>query len=311
MKKKIKIIIVDWNSVEVTRNCLGSLMQINLMDRFELEIILVDNGSNNSVKDLLVIEFPSIKYLRNDSNLGFTGGNNTGIRYALESKTDYILLLNNDTTVEPDFLEKLFDFMESNPDAGAVQPKIFFEHNRALLWNGGNGFFKLFGHTYVHGYNKESSEKYNNVKEQPWLTACAMMLNVSLLKDPSLLMLNEKYFTNYEDVELSFRVRKAGYKLYYVPQSVVYHVAGYSTNTRQKTKEGYTHPFMVYMNSRNRLFVVREYSPWYFLPTIILFHICYYVLLLTYFLALRRTQKFKKVLHAIRDGVFGDFRLNV
>ncbi len=306
--KEIAIIIVDWNGIEVTKRCLESLNKLNPSNDYRVEIILVDNASNISVKEQLQTDYPHVHYFRNESNLGFTGGNNVGIKYALERKSDYFLLLNNDTTVESDFLQYLFDFMEAHPEVGAVQPKIYFEHKKTLLWNGGNGFIDIFGHTHVCGYRKKSAPRYEQVCEQKWLTACAMMFNVSQLKHPGLLLMNDQYFTNYEDVELSFRIRRAGFKLYYIPQSVVYHVAGYSTNTRAKSKEGYTHPFMVYMNSRNRLFVIREFSPWYFYPTIFLFHFFYYALLLIYFMVRSRPQKFRKVLEAIRDGISFDYQ---
>jgi GT2 family glycosyltransferase len=307
--KEIAIVLVDWNGVEVTKNCLVTLYKLVSSLTYKVEIVLVDNASTIPVKAILEQEFPHVHYFRNEANVGFTGGNNTGIKYAIDRKSDYILLLNNDTTVEPDFLDHLFEFMEAHPNVGAVQPRIFFEHQKDLLWNGGNGFLDIFGHTHVYGYKKKSSSRYEKVKKQPWLTACAMMINLSLLRDKELVLMNEQYFTNYEDVELSFRIRKAGFDLFYVPDSVVYHIAGYSTNTRKKGKEGFVHPFMVYMNSRNRLFVIREYSPWYFLPTIFLFHFCYYILVLTYFLLRRRFQKFKKVVEAIRDGLFMDYKM--
>ena len=308
--KEIAIIIVDWNGVEVTKNCLDSLKKLNPTNDYSLEIILVDNASTIPVKAQLQAEYHYVHYFRNESNLGFTGGNNVGIRYAIERGSDYFLLLNNDTTVEPDFLQQLFDIMETHPEAGAVQPRIYFEHEKKLLWNGGNGFMDVFGHTLVKGYRKKNRPKYEKCQEQKWLTACAMMFNLERLKKPELVLMNEQYFTNYEDVELSFRIRRAGFKLYYLPESVVYHIAGYSTNTRKKTKEGFTHPFMVYMNSRNRLFVIREYSPVYYYPTIVLFHFFYYTLLLAYFLLRNRRQKLKKVLEAIKDGLFTDYHFN-
>jgi GT2 family glycosyltransferase len=307
--KEIAIIIVDWNGLEVTKNCLNSLKKLNPTNNYSVEIILVDNASTIPVKAQLQSDYPYVHYFRNKSNLGFTGGNNVGIRYAIERGSNYFLLLNNDTTVEPDFLQKLFDFMEAHPKAGAVQPRIYFEHEKALLWNGGNGFIDVFGHTHVKGYRKKTAPAYEKCREQKWLTGCAMMFNLSLLKKPELVLMNEQYFTYYEDVELSFRIRRAGFKLYYIPHAVVYHIAGYSTNTRLKTKEGFTHPFIVYTSTRNRLFVNREFSPWYYYPTIFLFHFFYYSLLLTYFLVRKRPQKFMKVLQAIRDGLFADYRV--
>jgi GT2 family glycosyltransferase len=181
--KEIAIVLVDWNGIEVTKNCLLSLYKLVSSPTYKVEIILVDNASTAPVKDILENEFPNIHYFRNETNVGFTGGNNTGIKYAIERKSDYVLLLNNDTTVEPDFLDHLFEFMEAHPNVGAVQPRIFFEHQKDLLWNGGNGFLDIFGHTHVHGYKKKSSSRYEKVKKQPWLTACAMMINLSLLRD--------------------------------------------------------------------------------------------------------------------------------
>jgi GT2 family glycosyltransferase len=194
--KGIAIVLVDWNGVEVTKNCLVSLNQLIPSPIYNVEIILVDNASTTPVKYVLENEFPHVHYFRNESNVGFTGGNNTGIRYAIERKSDYILLLNNDTTVEPDFLDHLFEFMEVHPNVGAVQPRIFFEHQKDLLWNGGNGFLDIVGHTHVYGYKKKSSSRYEKVKKQPWLTACAMMINLSLLREKELVLMNEQYFTN-------------------------------------------------------------------------------------------------------------------
>lgn len=307
--KKIAIILVDWNGVEVTRECLRSLNLLNSSAEYSHRVILVDNASQDPVKKQLEIDFPDVIYFRNEQNLGFTGGNNTGMEFALNEGYDYILLLNNDTTVHPDFLKHLFYFMEAHPEVGATQPRIFFEHDKSLLWNGGNGFLDCFGHTMVYGYNQKSKPRYENIKEQPWLTACAIMINSNVFVDERVGFLNENFFTNYEDVDFSFRLKEFGYKLFYIPSSIVYHMAGYSTNARKKNKEGFTHPFMVYMNTRNRLFVIRGFSPWYWMPTIFIFHFFYFSMLLGYFLLRNRPQKFKKTLEAIRDGIFMEFKM--
>ena len=103
--KSIAVVLVDWNGVEVTKECLASLKKVDtsFLDRFQ--IIVVDNGSDVPCKDLLEDEFSDIVYISSSINLGFAGGNNLGIKYALENRFTYTLLLNNDTTLADDFLK--------------------------------------------------------------------------------------------------------------------------------------------------------------------------------------------------------------
>jgi hypothetical protein len=301
--KRVVVILVDWNGEEVTRECLASLKQVELPVGVKLSVVLIDNGSVNPISSSIVSEHLFITLLRSETNLGFTGGNNLGIEQALLEDPDYILFLNNDTVVRPDFLRPLLHQLEANPQVAAVQPKICFYPDQSLIWNAGNKFYPWITQTGVRGYGKLNKETDESVQEQPWLTGCAILARVDLFKGKQGLRFNDRFFALYEDVDLSFRIRKTGGKLLYIPSSVIYHHAGYSSNTKVKTKEGYTHPFMVFLNSRNRIWLARLYTPFYYWPTTFLFLFAYFLLLIPYFLLRVRFNKAFLVIKAIKEGI--------
>jgi GT2 family glycosyltransferase len=301
--KKIAIILVDWNGLEVTRSCLDSLYSMQRRSDLIIELFVVDNGSAILIEPLLSQRFPSVHFIRSEQNIGFAGGNNLGLDRALQLDPDYILFLNNDTVVTPNFLFPLVDCLDANSQVGAVQSKIFFYPDQQRLWNNGNLFYPLIGQTAVKGYGKLDEIKTTKPSKQSWLTGCAFMMRASLCAAPHQLRFDERFFALYEDVDLSFRIRKLGYSLFLVPDSVIYHHAGYSSTLRIKEKEGFVRPFMVYLNSRNRIWIVRRYTPWYSMVTAFLYLLGYFLLLIPYFLVRGRTQKAGKVLQAIRDGL--------
>jgi GT2 family glycosyltransferase len=305
--KRIAVILVDWNGIEVTLPCLESLNALKLSDNFTIELIVVDNGSAIPIADRIKNEYSDVVVFRSEENRGFAAGCNIGIRYAIESGIDYSLLLNNDTTVEPDFVSHLFDSIEGNPTVGLAQPKILFQHDKNLIWNAGNRFNKWIGLTSTNGYGEKNSNKYDSITTMPWATGCCMLINNKLFTGEGLGLLNETYETYYEDVEFSFRVREKGYRISYVPSSIIYHIAGYSVNSNQETQEGRTHPFVVYLHSRNRIFLLREFFTWYTCPTVLLFQMVYYALLMLRFLLLRRPKKLNAVLRSIFDGISNSY----
>src|ERR1700727_1111005 len=132
---KVSILMVTWKSYEMTRDCLLSLRKL---DYPSYEIVLVDNGSGDGSPERLASEFPEVRLLRNATNLGFPAGNNVAIRDALERNPDYLLLLNNDTLVAPDFLSKMVAVAESDEKIGLVNPKIlYFEPSHRIWLRGG------------------------------------------------------------------------------------------------------------------------------------------------------------------------------
>lgn len=299
--KSIAVVLLDWNSVEVTNECLKSLRKVDVsfLDRFE--IIVVDNGSEDPVMDSIGEEIRKVVYIRTTKNLGFAGGNNMGIEYAIENNFTYTLLLNNDTTVAPDFLYPLFKALEENEHLAAVQPKIYFAHNKQMLWNAGNKFDRIFGTTSARGYKEIDKGQYDEAATMPWLTGCCMLINNNKLKQAEPTLLNEQFKTYFEDVLLSFQLRKAGYELLYEPASKIWHIAGYSAE-QNKDKEGKKFPEVVYLHTRNKIWIARAFSLKVTRPLAMFWQYSYCLLLLVYYAVKGRWKKYNKVIQAMQDG---------
>lgn len=298
MTPSIAIILVNWNSYALTRDCLLSLQQIRHTD---YDILLVDNQSSDGSGLQLKQEFPAIIYLQAPGNLGFSGGNNLAIRYVLEKGYQYTLLLNNDTTVAPDFLEKLTRFLDEHPKVGAVQPLIYCDEPRDAIWNAGSFYIQLLGQPWVKKIVRPLPPEKKKGEPVDWITGCAFMVRTELLKKTGLLA--EKMFMYFEDVDLSFRIRREGYALHLVPSAVIWHVGGMSNKQAQKNAEGLVNPVVHYLNTRNRIWIIKKYTPLYFLPMVILFHFFYFTGTIGYFLIRARFKKLSAVLKGIRDGL--------
>ncbi len=275
------------------------------MDYDNFDIILVDNDSTDGSGDKLSSDYPEVIYLKLPDNRGFTGGNNAGINYSLNHNYKYSLLLNNDTFVEPNFLEILVRYLAENPAAGAIQPKIYFNHNRSLLWNGGSWFNPWMGNDYVEGTGKTRSKTSESLKEPDWLTGCALMIRNDVIKKVGLL--DESLFMYYEDVDYSFRIKESGYALIYHPESVIYHIAGASTRAKKKGKEGFLDPIVHYYLVRNRIWFLKKYLKPRHKITAYSCVSLYLGAMLSYFLLRRRFAKFNITIKAIRDGIGSRF----
>ena len=221
---KVSIIILTWNSYDVTRDCLLSLRKI---DYPAFEVVLVDNGSVDGSGKKLAQDFPDVRVILNDKNLGFTGGNNVGMRDVLARGTDYLLLLNNDTIVAPNFLTELVKIAESDERIGMVNPKIYYFEPADKIWYAGGEYvpWKTFP---VHfGLRESDVGSYDQTKEVSFVSGCALLVRAEAVRKVGLL--DEIFFMGYEDVDWSVRTLRAGYKAMYVPASVVWHRDSYVT----------------------------------------------------------------------------------
>jgi GT2 family glycosyltransferase len=298
MQHNLAIILVNWNGYALTRDCILSL---NKTSYGGYTIIVVDNGSSDGSAIKLQEEFQEIKLIELKENIGFTGGNNRAMKFAIEAGYTYTLLLNNDTFVEPDFLEPLINYLNSNNNTGAVQPLIRFEHDRNIIWNAGSFFNSVWGYCYTKGYYKKVSHLYNQPVQVDWITGCAFMIRNEVLKKTGLF--EEKLFTYYEDVDLSFRIRKLGYELHYIPESVVYHIAGMSGKSTTKGKEGFLHANVHYYNVRNRIWMLKKYIQIWNWPTVFMYHLFYFTGMIFYFLARGRWGKLNACYRGLKDGL--------
>jgi GT2 family glycosyltransferase len=240
--QKVFIILLNWNNWNETRECLASLRKVTY-DNFE--VIVVDNGSEEEEREKIrsVHTTYSIQHtIYSDTNLGFAGGNNVGIRYSLEHGADYIMLLNNDAIVAPDFLTELVKAAESDPSYGILGSKIYKYGTNDVVFNGGK-----VNRWLTKGEHIKNQELGIMNHEVDYITGAAMLIKREVVEMVG--QMREEYFLYYEDVDWCLRACKAGYKCVLVPASKVWHKVS-ATN-----KEG--SPSYIYYHTRNALMLAK------------------------------------------------------
>lgn len=243
---KVGIILINWNQGKDTSSCLLSLRGL---DYPNYEIVLVDNASTDGSPDRIKAAFPGIVLIKNKENLGFAEGNNVGIRYLMSDKTDYVLLLNNDTEVEPNFLSELVKEAERHNDTGIVGPKILFFDRPDKIWYAGGFFNAVTGKTYHRGQNEADRGQYDLVTEVGFVSGCAMLIKRAVLE--KLKGLDPDYFYSHEDVDLCLRAKALGYKLLYIPASRIKHKIAMSSGGRFS-------PLYIYYRVRNSILFMQK-----------------------------------------------------
>jgi len=288
----VAILLVNWNGYAYTQACLESLEKVK---EPAFQIILVDNGSQNSEGEQLKARFPQVHLIANPDNLGFAGGNNVGIRYALEQGFDQVLLLNNDTTVTPSFLQELQACLDQSR-CGVAQPLILFAHEPHKLWSAGGKWNSLLGRAITLG-DRVPLEKYSvPAKTLDWATGCCMLVSRAALLEAGLL--NEAYFAYFEDVEWSLRIRKGGFTIGLAENAIIYHEAGAAS--KKQHAEGTLSPKVFYFHVRNQLFLLRQHSIVLGYP----YHLLRFLSWGAYFLIRGRFKKLSAVWQGIREGLF-------
>ncbi|MCD6089862.1 MAG: glycosyltransferase family 2 protein [Bacteroidales bacterium] len=255
-KPLVSIVSVQYGHSEVTLEMIQSLKQISYPN---FEIIIVDNASPDGDPDIVKEKYPEIIYIKSETNLGFAGGNNLGIKVA---KGKYILMLNNDTEVDSGFLEPLVSKMESNPKIGIVSPKIKFFHNPDTI--------QYVGYEHINpitqrggskGFGEKDLGQYEEDAEAAYGHGAAMMIPMHVIKEVGLM--SEVFFLYYEELDWGHRIRNVGYKIFYVHNSLVYHKESVSTGGRVSTLRAY------YMTRNRILYLRRNFSGFtYFLAVI-------------------------------------------
>ena len=247
MPPKVAIILVNLNQEEHTRQCLQSLGQLTYQN---LEIILIDNGSSDGSGAKIHKEFSTVLYKHIESNTGFAGGNNIGIRLALQGEADYVLLLNNDTIVDPDCIQPLVELDAANKDIGAQCGKIYFSSDPNKLWYAG-GLYSVDKALSIHrGMHSVDNGQYNNVEETDFATGCMMFMGRSALEKVG--FLDDSLFAYFEDVDWCLRARTLGYQIMYNPQSKIWHAISVTSKIDSAS--------YLYLQMRNKILMVRNHG---------------------------------------------------
>jgi GT2 family glycosyltransferase len=259
-KPAIAIIIVNWNGRAVTHACLESLCKVTYSN---FKIFVVDNHSQDDSVCFLRKNHPGIELIESDTNRFFAGGNNLGAEIAIsQMNPDYLLFLNNDTEVAPDFLEPLVSVLESDQRVGMAGPKIYHFEQPDLIWSAG-GYVHFFrGKIGHYGLRQKDSPRWNKSTSVDYLTGCAQLIRSTLFQE--LKGFAEDYRMYSEDVDLCWRLQTRGYTIIYVPASKIWHKISSSSG-------GGLSAYKVRYKLRSNLLFFHRYARWYHWLTIPIF----------------------------------------
>lgn len=249
----LSVIILNWNGEKLLREFLPSVLA-NTQDP-EVEVIVADNGSTDDSLQVMCQDFPNVKILAFDENLGYSGGYNRAVS---EVKSEFVVLLNSDVETPPGWWQPMLEFMDSHPEAGACQPKILSYRDKKMFEYAGaaGGLLDRYGYPYCRGRLFDHIEydlhQYDTGPEDiAWASGAAMMVRRDVyLKAGGL---DELFFAHMEEIDLCCRIHTLGYRVCIVPESHVYHLGGASL------AQG--NPRKTYLNFRNNLLLLHKNLP--------------------------------------------------
>mgnify|MGYP001154248974 FL=1 len=288
--KQTAVVILNYNGAGMLRRFLPSVIKYSP----EASIYVADNGSSDESCDVVRNEFPAVKLMVLDHNYGFAEGYNRALAQVDE---EYAVLLNSDVEVTRGWLSPMTQFLDSNPEVAACQPKLlsfkqkdFFEYAGAA-----GGFIDKWGYTFCRGriFNtvERDSGQYDDTTDVFWATGAALMIRNEVYKNNG--GLDGRFFAHMEEIDLCWRLRSRGYRIACVPQSHVYHVGGATLKKENPQK--------TYLNFRNNLLMIYKNAPDCQLKKIMLFRKVFDNVAALKFLALGDYAAFKAVRKARRD----------
>jgi GT2 family glycosyltransferase len=244
-KPLVSIITINFNQLHHTLALLQSLRNLTYP---KFEVIVVDNASVKNPTSEIEAQYPEVTVIASAMNLGFAGGNNLGVKAA---SGKYILFLNNDTEVDPGFLEPLVALFESNPNAGAASSKILYHNSGHIIqYAGSTAMDPLTGRNKRIGYKEKDNGQHDTLRETELAHGCSMMVPRRVIDEVG--MMPELFFLYYEEIDWCESIKRGGYKIYYVPASRVFHKESMSVGKNSTLK--------TYYMTRNRLLFMRRNS---------------------------------------------------
>ena len=214
---RVEIVLLNWNGYEDTVECVESLKKITYKN---WGMIIVDNASSG-IDTKMLIQVRNAHLIINDKNLGFPGGCNVGMRYAMKKGADYIMLLNNDTIVAPDFLSKLVTTAEACKGVGIVASAIYYNKEPKKLQYIGGKINWLLGINNTYLCDEIDAGQYRQTIEQDYVPGTSCIIKREVIEKVG--YLDEKYFFAIEEFDYCTRIKRAGYKVVLQPASMIWH----------------------------------------------------------------------------------------
>lgn len=243
----VYIVIINYNNYQDTIECLESLKKINYKN---FKIVIIDNNSSNKSVSKLEASYKEYKIIKLQENIGFAGGNNVGIKEAIDNYAQFVLLLNNDTIVEPNFLNKMIEsfYRNDGSNIGIVGAKIYSYYDKQLSESAGDiDFFKFITTNDAH----KKKDICNLEKQTNFISGCCMLINKDVFDKVG--FLPEEYFMYYEDTDFCVKTLEEGFKISYNPEAIIYHKISSSSGGKQS-------PFSIKWNNRNRIIFMHKYK---------------------------------------------------
>lgn len=262
--QKVLVSILHFNHPHQTFECLSSLNKLKV-DDMNVEILVIDNGSKEELRlDKKEFGNLNLKLIINKENLGFSGGHNISFKYAVKENYDFVMILNNDTMVDKDLILELLKPFKDNNKIGVTVPKMYFtkghefhkekykvEELGRVIWYAGG--ITDWGNviSYHKGVDEVDRGQFDDQEETEFASGACMMIKIDILKKVG--FFDDKYFLYYEDGDLNIRIKKAGFKIIYVPTAILWHNNAGSSGSGSTLQDYYI--------SRNRMLYGMTYAP--------------------------------------------------
>jgi len=243
---KVAVVILNWNGKELLERFLPSVIAFS---QNAADIIIADNNSSDNSIAFLKDTYPHLRIIQNEKNLGFAQGYNEALKHV---EADYYVLLNSDIEVSPKWIEGIIDLMKADDSIAACQPKILsFRNKKEFEYAGAaGGFIDKLGYPFCRGRIFSTVEKdhnqYDDVKEIFWATGACLFVKADIFHE--LGGFDEDFFAHMEEIDLCWRLKNAGHRIFYYPKATVYHVGGATLNKMSPQK--------TYLNFRNNLSLI-------------------------------------------------------
>jgi len=263
-RPKVAIVILNWNGRELTLRCLKTVTKLTYDP---VQVLVVDNGSEDGSIDAIQAAFPQVSVLALKENLGYALGNNAGLKWALPRNPDWILFLNNDTEVAPDLLTQLIEGTRTFPNGVIFGPKIYYADFKQAIWYAGGDVNLLFGRLRHRGIREQDSGQYDEPCRTDFVSGCCMLIRADAAQ--TLGGFDPAYAMYVEDADLCYRARERYGNCYYLPDGKVWHAVSSSLGGELSLRK-------VYLKWLSGMRFFWRYARWWRWPSILMYQLLYY-----------------------------------
>ncbi|MGB3564840.1 MAG: glycosyltransferase family 2 protein [Thermoanaerobaculia bacterium] len=244
---RVMAFVLNYNGRDLT---LQSLASLEGLDYPELEVVVVDNGSEDGSYEAVNEAFPKIHQIRVEVNKGPASGMNHGLRHALAGEADYILLLNNDIEVDPAMVTEMVRAAESDPEIGCVGPKAYYYSDRGRIWSAGGIIRFKESVTRERGEGQLDRGQFDREQQVDYVNGCAMLIRRSALETTGLM--DPLYYLGVEDADWCMRMKRQGFRCHYTPRARLWHMVSHTL--------GVYKPGRTFHTGRSSAIFVRRYA---------------------------------------------------